>query len=97
MVGHIRQAFPDRINDASDTLIVNFVRECSKKAERFGIEYEEDIRRFIEYSILYGVQFDTNTQTEWLGNILRQSDLDGTTRMNMIDEMDLQLARRDHG
>ena len=85
MTNHIRETFPDRIKDIPDERIRVVVQNSMKKAESFGIEYEDDIRRFIEFLIIYGIQLDVRQETQWIGDILRRNDLDGTAKMDLID------------
>ncbi len=93
MVEHIRQTFPDHTKNVSDEKIHYAVQEITRKAEGFGIEFEDDIRRFIEYIVIYGTQLDVKEETLWMANILRCDNLNGTTKMDMIDDYELQLVR----
>ncbi len=93
MVEHIRQTFPERTRDVSDERIYNAVQESMRKAESFGIELEDDIRRFIEYLVIYGTQLDIKEDIRWLGEILRREDLNGTEKMDMIDDLELKFVR----
>jgi len=93
MVGHIKNTFPDRIKNVSDEKIRTVIQESSKKAESFGIEYEDDIRRFIEYLVIYGTQLDIKEDIRWLGEILRREDLNGTEKMDMIDDLEFRFVR----
>jgi hypothetical protein len=94
MVKHLREKFPERTQDLPDERIRMVVQSSIKKAERYGIEYEDDIRRFIEYLVIYGTRLDTREDTQWLGDVLRRNDLDGTAKMDLIDQRELQVLRR---
>ncbi len=93
MVEHLRATFPDRTRDLPNERIRVVVRDSIRKAESYGIEYEDDIRRFIEYLVIYGLQLDTQAETQWIGDILRRNDLDGTAKMNLIDSRELEALR----
>lgn len=93
MVEHLREKFPDRTSDLADEKIRVVVQNSIKKAESYGIEYEDDIRRFIEYLVIYGTQLDVREQTRWIGDILRRNDLDGAAKMDLIDIRELQVLR----
>lgn len=94
MVMHLRDKFPERTQDLPDERIRLVVQNSIKKAESFGIEYEDDIRRFTEYLVIYGTRLDTREEIQWLGDILRRNDLDGTAKMDLIDQRELQVLRR---
>ncbi len=42
-----------------------------KDAESHGIEFENDIRRYIEYLVIYGTRLDERKQTQWIANVLQ--------------------------
>ncbi len=93
MVKHLRATFPNRTKDLPDDRIHTVVQNSIKKAESYGIEYEDDIRRFIEYLVIYGTRLDTREETQWIGDILRRHDLDGTAKMDLIDSRELPVLR----
>ncbi|MFO7639967.1 MAG: hypothetical protein R6X17_01465 [Candidatus Competibacteraceae bacterium] len=93
MVKHLQEKFPDRTKDLPDEKIRLVVQNSMKKAEIYGIEYEDDIRRFIEYLVIYGTRLDTREETRWIGEILRRDDLTGTAKMDLIDNCELQALR----
>jgi len=94
IVKHLREKFPDRTKDLPDKRIRDAVQNSMKKAESYGLEYEDDIRRFIEYLVIYGTKFDTQEETRWIGDILQRNDLDGTAKMDMIDNCEIEVLRR---
>jgi len=47
MVKYVREKFYDRAKNLSDERIYTFVQYSMNKAEKYCIEYEDDIRRFI--------------------------------------------------
>lgn len=96
MLEHIKNTFPDRIKQVSDEKIRTVIQDSIKKAESYTIEYEDDIRRFIEYLIIYGTQLDTKPETRWIGEILKRTDLTGTAKMDLIDEYELQTIRESY-
>jgi hypothetical protein len=93
MVKHLRVRFPQETHDVSDEKIHERVRQGIDNANAYGIEYENDIRSFLEYSMIYGPNMDDNPEAAWIGEILRMENLDGRTKINLLDERDLQLLR----
>jgi hypothetical protein len=43
--------------------------------------------------VMYGHKFDTNPDTAWAGEILHAKELDGTAKMDLIDERELEMVR----
>lgn len=79
----VRAKFPERTQDLPDE---GFVRWCKtvEKAESYGIEYEDDIRRFIKISgdLWSSVQY--REETWWIGDILRRNEYDGAAGINTL-------------
>jgi hypothetical protein len=97
MIKHLQTKFPDRTKDLPNDRIRLFVQDSMKKAESYHIEYEDDIRRFIEYLVIYGTQLDVGEEPQWIGDILQLNDLDGTAKMNLIDSRELEMLRDQNG
>ena len=93
MVKHLREKFPDRTKDLADEKIRVVVQSGMKKAEGYGIDYEDDIRQFLEYLVIYGTRLDVREETQWIGDILRRNDLSGAAKMNLIDSRELDALR----
>jgi len=93
MLEHIKNTFPERIKQVSDEKIRTVIQDSIKKSESYAIEYEDDIRRFIEYLIIYGTQLDSKPETRWIAAVLQRTDLTGTAKMDMIDDYELQIIR----
>jgi len=43
--------------------------------------------------VMYGHNFDTSPDTAWAGEILHAKELDGTAKMDLIDERELEMVR----
>lgn len=91
MAKHLREKFPDRTEKVDDKKMHTIVKQGIDKAEGYGIEYEDDIRQFLEYLVIYGPHMDSRKRTKWIGDILRRQDLDGTRKMKLIDETELTV------
>lgn len=77
-------AIPQQDLDAS-------VRHARDKCSRYGVDQELDIRRFLELTVLYGANFDS--EQPWASRILAQAHLSGHERMRQIDEYELFALR----
>ena len=85
MVHHLRARFPNETmlldEDSLQDLVVSGIRQ----AEDYGIDVEEDIRRYLEYMMVLSRDFDTNPHTAWASDILRRGNIDGSRKMDEID------------
>ena len=91
---YIQDKFPGKTKDSTIDEIMILVRKSIEKAEYYGIDHEDDIRRFIEYIMIYGSHMDTDEKSRWIGDILRQMDLGGALKMDLLDRRELQMLRR---
>lgn len=89
MVNHLRFAFEAEVRDIPDDELRELIRKGVVNAEQYGIEDEADVERFIEYVARFGADFGQTTQTIWADEILSNMEIDGTEKMNMIDDYDL--------
>ncbi|MEZ5582695.1 MAG: hypothetical protein R3F37_07930 [Candidatus Competibacteraceae bacterium] len=90
MVTYLRDAYPERTQKVDDERLAEVVQHGIEKAQSHNVEYEDDIRRFLDYMMLYGPKMDSQSSTSWIGNILRRADLDGTEKMDLLDECELK-------
>jgi len=92
MFAHLRAAFPARLADTPDDQLRQLIHEGVERALAFGIEIEDDVRRFLEAAVVLGPGLDSN---EWAGNILHDQSLDGTEKMDRLESHEAyQRARR---
>ena len=56
-----------------------------EQAKKYDIKKEFDVRRYLEYGIGYGSDFDTNPETSWANKILNDNRLGGSKKMDRLD------------
>ena len=88
MLTHLRSAFPDQARDMPELDLRSLIHTGIENADKYGIVDEVDIRHYLEYMLIYGLDFDTNPSTSWAGIILRNPELTGTDKMAQIDDHD---------
>jgi hypothetical protein len=86
MVTHLRAACPEQTQDLPESELRTVIRTGIENAAKYDITSEVDIRRYLECSVVYGLDFDTNPKTTWASHILNNKDLSGTEKMNRVDE-----------
>ena len=87
MTHHLRARFPDETRAFKEDALWEVVVAGIRQAERYGIDSEDDIRRYLEYMMVLAPDFDTNPRTAWAGEILRGCDVDGARKMEDIDNV----------
>ena len=91
LMSHLRQIFPDRTSQLSDQVLLQAAHNGIEIAQKFGIEYEDDIQRVMPYLIEYKDMLNDESETNWIGNILRREDLDGSDKADMIQYVGEEL------
>lgn len=85
MLARIRADFPDCAARLADGMLLDALRRILMKAARYGIEREYDLQRFIEHAMVYGANLDERSDTRWIGDTLRRTDVDGTVKLDLLD------------
>ena len=85
MCEHLRRDFP-RARDASDAALARWIRGATHTATACGIVKGYDVRRFLEHCMSRGRGFIGIAP---FAAILRDASLDGTRKMDIVDELDL--------
>jgi sorbitol-specific phosphotransferase system component IIA len=93
MVVHLSNNFPDETREISEVELRALIQEGIEQAEQYQITLEDDVRRYLEFMVMYGHKFETNHDTAWAGEILYSKELDGTAKMDLIDERELEMVR----
>lgn len=93
MVRHLRRKFAQRAAGLSDEVMADLVRRGVDEAEGHGVVFERDIRRYLEYMVIYGAPLAALPNAPWLGDILRRSELSASARLDRIGEHELKLLR----
>ena len=84
LVTHLRQMYPERLQNWDDDELREFCQEGTERARAFDVRTEYDISRFLEYRVFLGESFD-RLGPPWLLAIL-YGDGSGTYKMDRLDE-----------
>ena len=85
---HLQERFPGIIAEQDEITLRGLIHHGLAKAETYSITDEYDVRRYVEYMILYGTAFDTDPQMLWVRKFLCDTDLTGREKMDRIDDYD---------
>ena len=86
MVAHLRSKFPDQTEDLVERDLRNLIHTGIEKAEKYHVTIEYDVQRFLEYMFTFGAKFDSNPETAWAEGILRANNINGSTKMDQLEE-----------
>ena len=89
MMTHLRRNFPDQTQNIKNTPLQTMIQTGIDKAAVYGVNTEDDVRRYLEYMVMYSPNFDANSETPWGRDILEDKNLNGTEKMNRIDNVTL--------
>ena len=93
MMDYLRVTFPAQTENLTDDRLQATVQQGERKAQDYDIVYEDDIRRFLGYVVVYGLTLDSRPQTQWIADILHRHDIDGTVKMDFLDDYELRAAK----
>lgn len=85
MINHIGRRFPAQARARSSSALRLLVRAAVAEAAAYGIVLEYDVRRYVEHIVSYGPNF---VDTPSLAAVLRDPELDGTAKMDLIDDIE---------
>jgi hypothetical protein len=93
MFTYLTDNFSEYVKDKPKQELQTFIYEGIEQAEQYQIEFKDDVRRYLEFMVMYAQDFDKNSQTVWAHTTLYSKELDGTTKMDLIDELELEMVR----
>lgn len=89
---HLRLSFRDALNNRSDEELLATAQLYSDTARLFGIELEDDVRRYAELAVKYGHRMHEDQRYPWIGPVLAADGVSGTAKMDTLDWLELQIA-----
>jgi hypothetical protein len=90
MVVHLRSQFERHPLVGDEVKLRNAIREGIASAGGYGIVSEFDVGRFLEFTLEYGVGFDSS---DWAAHILNDVTLSGSAKMNRLDDYTVFVLR----
>ena len=89
MAVHLRSNFLEQTKLMKEYDLRNTIQAGIEKAKGYSVIAEDDVQRFLECMMTYGTEFDVNTKTSWVGDILQREDIDGSMKMDLIDSFEI--------
>jgi hypothetical protein len=85
MIPHLRSRFKEQLLPMDDSKLRSLIRHGIAKAKQYDIAEEFDVRRYLEYMLEYGPDFDTSPSTSWAHQILMTQGATGAKKMDRLD------------
>ena len=84
MTIHLRTNYTKQVEKTRETDLRKMIEDGIEKAEQYEVVTVTDVTRYLEYMVTLGQHFDVDSQIDWVGQILRTKDMNGTEKMNDI-------------
>jgi hypothetical protein len=83
-------AFPQ--SGTSEEAKLGLIDEGIARAETFGIVRRLEVKRYLHYVLAHGIQFGTEPDSAWAGDILRDPRFTGAQKLDRVDDAALVRA-----
>ncbi len=85
MLEHLVEFFPVRCGGLGQEEIRQTIRHAVQRAALFGIVIERDVAKYVDLTVIFGKNFDSDPALPWVGRILGSPETEnGTDRINRL-------------
>lgn len=82
----VEERFSEQTSHMDRSELRDMIHGCIQKAKQFQINMETDVDQFLEYNIIYGIDFYVKPEFAQAMDILNK-DIDGTAKMILLSEL----------
>ena len=86
MVAYVRENYSDWASRMNDLELAAFVNESIRNAQRFGVQFSDNLQAFLDFSISVGQDFLGEPSLSWAKKVLESDDFDETEKVNRLNE-----------
>ncbi|OGP79419.1 MAG: hypothetical protein A2V86_01755 [Deltaproteobacteria bacterium RBG_16_49_23] len=83
---HLKEFWPEKYEEMGEEAVRESIHEAMDTAREFGIINEYDMARYIDLIYEFDWPADEEPDTPWAEEILRDSELDSTAKMDRLYE-----------
>ena len=89
-----RSRFPESFKalEVSTPNLSPLIHDAIDRAEKYGVIGEADVELFLDCICLLGNNFDHNGTFPWVEEILRETEIDGTIKMDQMHDRMVQIG-----
>ncbi len=85
MLQHLEQFFPDECATLGGKALREYIQNAIVRAKEYGLTSERDLCKYLNLTMVYGRDFDTDPELEWMRDFLTDPDvLDPGERMSRL-------------
>ena len=85
MLQHLMQFFPDESAAMGNKELRAHIRHAIARAKGYGVSSERDLCKYLNLTMVYGRDFDTDPEVEWMRDFLTDPDVsDPGERMSRL-------------
>jgi hypothetical protein len=96
MAQHLTQFFPDESAAMGDKALRAHIRHAIARAKEYGVTSERDLCKYLNLTMVYGRDFDTDPELEWMRDFLADPDVpDPGERMSRLYAESLHRLERE--
>jgi hypothetical protein len=92
MVDYVKKHFAEKAGTMDEKELKDYILTSISMAKKYCLESEVDFRKFIHITMLYGLDYDTNKELEWMIEIL--SDNTETNPSERLDTLYKEVLKR---
>jgi hypothetical protein len=85
MVSHLRAGFPDETEKKDDAELLDYVLAAFHEAKKYQCTSKQDLCRFLNLTMFYGLDFADNETNRWMHDYLMDNDVpDPAKRLELL-------------
>jgi hypothetical protein len=85
MLRHLKQFFGDESAAMGDEALREHIRHAISRAKQYGLTSERDLCKYLNLTMVYGGDFDTHPELEWMRDFLTDPEVpDPSERMSRL-------------
>ncbi len=81
LAAYARQRFPRGFKQADDAALYEFAGKVRITAKQYGIDKENDVATFLDFTVMYGEEFPTSS---WAADVLQNDALLGPSKITIL-------------
>ena len=87
MVLHLRQDLSEKVEGLPGEDLRDIIQRGISVAEEYGIQIEDDVKRYIDLMFILGEDFDTSEESIWAGELLKKEEMEPEERLSKIFDL----------
>ena len=94
MYDHLRGRFAQQSRDYDEDSLRQLIDTGILRAKNYGLGTEFQLRRFLEYMMIYRPHFDEDAEIPWAHEVLSDTSLSAGDKIQRLDDHDTFSGRK---